>query len=102
MNWSCGYIEATKEKLALARHCFQNFPFVTQQFNLYQKTIAKWCSRCLHTCYGTILNLSHHEGHLQDRIAEGILQTLIEVGPKVVEDPKIMNYLTLCGVVRWR
>ncbi|OAB31403.1 NADP-dependent alcohol dehydrogenase [Flavobacterium fryxellicola] len=29
-----------------------------------------------------------HEGYLQDRIAEGILQTLIEVGPKVVEDPK--------------
>jgi NADP-dependent alcohol dehydrogenase len=28
-----------------------------------------------------------HEGYLQDRIAEGILQTLIEVGPKVVEDP---------------
>ena len=28
-----------------------------------------------------------HEGHLQDRIAEGILHTLIEVGPKVVEDP---------------
>jgi NADP-dependent alcohol dehydrogenase len=32
-----------------------------------------------------------HEGHLQDRIAEGILHTLIEVGPKVVEDPLIMN-----------
>lgn len=29
-----------------------------------------------------------HDGYLQDRIAEGILQTLIEVGPKVVEDPK--------------
>jgi NADP-dependent alcohol dehydrogenase len=28
-----------------------------------------------------------HEGYLQDRIAEGILQTLIEVGPKVVENP---------------
>ncbi|MGA9637326.1 iron-containing alcohol dehydrogenase [Flavobacterium sp.] len=28
-----------------------------------------------------------HEGYLQDRIAEGILQTLIEVGPKVVADP---------------
>jgi NADP-dependent alcohol dehydrogenase len=43
----------------------------------------------LHTCYGTILNYPH-EGHLQDRIAEGILHTLIEVGPKVVEDPQ--NY----------
>jgi alcohol dehydrogenase YqhD (iron-dependent ADH family) len=29
-----------------------------------------------------------HDGYLQDRIAEGILQTLIEVGPKVVENPK--------------
>jgi NADP-dependent alcohol dehydrogenase len=28
-----------------------------------------------------------HEGMLQDRIAEGILQTLIEVGPGVVENP---------------
>lgn len=28
-----------------------------------------------------------HEGFLQDRIAEGILQTLIEVGPGVVENP---------------
>ncbi|WPR72400.1 iron-containing alcohol dehydrogenase [Flavobacterium sp. NG2] len=28
-----------------------------------------------------------HEGYLQDRIAEGILQTLIEVGPKVVANP---------------
>ncbi len=28
-----------------------------------------------------------HEGYLQDRIAEGILQTLIEIGPKVVENP---------------
>lgn len=29
-----------------------------------------------------------HEGYLQDRIAEGILQTLIQVGPEVVENPK--------------
>jgi NADP-dependent alcohol dehydrogenase len=29
-----------------------------------------------------------HEGYLQDRIAEGILQTLLEVGPQVVENPK--------------
>lgn len=27
-----------------------------------------------------------HEGYLQDRFAESILQTLIEIGPKVVED----------------
>jgi len=29
-----------------------------------------------------------HEGYLQDRISEGILQTLIQVGPEVVENPK--------------
>ena len=29
-----------------------------------------------------------HEGYLQDRIAESILQTLIQVGPAVVENPK--------------
>lgn len=28
-----------------------------------------------------------HDGFLQDRIAEGILQTLIEIGPKVVDNP---------------
>ena len=28
-----------------------------------------------------------HDGFLQDRISEGILQTLIEVGPKVVDNP---------------
>jgi NADP-dependent alcohol dehydrogenase len=28
-----------------------------------------------------------HDALLQDRIAEGILQTLIEIGPKVLEDP---------------
>jgi NADP-dependent alcohol dehydrogenase len=43
-----------------------------------------------------------HEGYLQDRIAEGILQTLLEFGPKVVENLKIMPWhLTLCGVVLW-
>lgn len=29
-----------------------------------------------------------HEGYLQDRFAESILQTLIQVGPEVVENPK--------------
>ena len=28
-----------------------------------------------------------HDGYLQDRIAEGILLTLVEIGPKVVENP---------------
>nr|WP_314865477.1 iron-containing alcohol dehydrogenase [uncultured Flavobacterium sp.] len=39
-----------------------------------------------------------HEGYLQDRIAESILQTLIEVGPKVVENPT--NY-TLASNFMW-
>jgi NADP-dependent alcohol dehydrogenase len=41
-----------------------------------------------------------HEGFLQDRIAEGILQTLIEIGPKVVENPTdyalASNYMWSC------
>lgn len=32
-----------------------------------------------------------HDAMLQDRIAEGILQTLIETGPKVAENPKDYN-----------
>ena len=39
-----------------------------------------------------------HEGFLQDRIAESILQTLIEVGPQVVENPT--NY-TLASNFMW-
>jgi NADP-dependent alcohol dehydrogenase len=41
-----------------------------------------------------------HEGYLQDRIAEGILQTLIEIGPKVVQNPSdyalASNYMWCC------
>ncbi|WP_418264368.1 iron-containing alcohol dehydrogenase [Flavobacterium faecale] len=41
-----------------------------------------------------------HEGYLQDRISEGILQTLIEVGPKVVANPKdyvlASNFMWCC------
>ena len=41
-----------------------------------------------------------HNGFLQDRIAEGILQTLIEIGPKVVENPTdyalASNYMWSC------
>ncbi|MNX51316.1 Alcohol dehydrogenase YqhD [compost metagenome] len=39
-----------------------------------------------------------HDGFLQDRIAEGILQTLIQVGPEVVENPT--NY-TLASNFMW-
>lgn len=41
-----------------------------------------------------------HDGYLQDRIAEGILQTLIEIGPKVVQNPSdyslASNYMWCC------
>ncbi len=41
-----------------------------------------------------------HEGYLQDRISEGILQTLIEIGPKVVQNPSdyalASNYMWCC------
>jgi alcohol dehydrogenase YqhD (iron-dependent ADH family) len=39
-----------------------------------------------------------HDGYLQDRIAESILQTLIQVGPEVVENP--MDY-TLASNFMW-
>ncbi len=41
-----------------------------------------------------------HDAYLQDRIAEGILTTLIEIGPKVVEHPTdyvlASNYMWCC------
>lgn len=41
-----------------------------------------------------------HEAYLQDRIAEGILQTLIEIGPKVVANPSdytlASNFMWCC------
>ena len=41
-----------------------------------------------------------HDAYLQDRISEGILQTLIEVGPKVVENPNdyalASNFMWCC------
>lgn len=41
-----------------------------------------------------------HDALLQDRISEGILQTLIEIGPKVVENPSdyklASNYMWSC------
>ena len=41
-----------------------------------------------------------HDGYLQDRIAEGILQTLIEIGPKVVQNSSdyalASNYMWCC------
>ena len=83
-------IEATKEKLAFGGSAL--FP----KFSICDPTVIQSLpKRQLQN--GVVDAYTHvmeqyltypHEGYLQDRIAEGILHTLIEVGPKVVEDPK--------------
>jgi NADP-dependent alcohol dehydrogenase len=83
-------IEATKEKLAFGGSAL--FP----KFSICDPTVIQSLpKRQLQN--GVVDAYTHvmeqyltypHEGYLQDRIAEGILQTLIEVGPKVVENPK--------------
>jgi NADP-dependent alcohol dehydrogenase len=82
-------IEATQEKLAFGGSAL--FP----KFSICDPTvIASLPKRQLQN--GVVDAYTHvmeqyltypHEGFLQDRIAEGILQTLIEVGPSVVENP---------------
>jgi alcohol dehydrogenase YqhD (iron-dependent ADH family) len=60
-------IEATQEKLAFGGSAlFPKFS-ICDPMNLYQKTIAKWCRRCLYSCFRAIFN---HMKVLQDRIAE--------------------------------
>jgi alcohol dehydrogenase YqhD (iron-dependent ADH family) len=83
-------IEATQEKLAFGGSAL--FPL----FSICDPTvIASLPKRQLQN--GVVDAYTHvleqyltypHEGYLQDRIAEGILQTLIQVGPDVVENPK--------------
>ncbi|MFE3867670.1 iron-containing alcohol dehydrogenase [Flavobacterium sp. LS2P90] len=83
-------IEATQEKLAFGGSAL--FP----KFSICDPTvIASLPKRQLQN--GVVDAYTHvleqyltypHEGYLQDRIAEGILQTLIQVGPDVVENPK--------------
>jgi alcohol dehydrogenase YqhD (iron-dependent ADH family) len=83
-------IEATKEKLAFGGSAM--FP----KFSICDPTVIESLpKRQLQN--GVVDAYTHvmeqyltypHEGYLQDRIAEGILQTLLEVGPKVVENPK--------------
>ncbi|WP_339919161.1 iron-containing alcohol dehydrogenase [uncultured Flavobacterium sp.] len=83
-------IESTKEKLAFGGSAL--FP----KFSICDPTVIQSLpKRQLQN--GVVDAYTHvmeqyltypHEGYLQDRIAEGILQTLIEVGPKVVENPK--------------
>ncbi|MGO4820159.1 MULTISPECIES: iron-containing alcohol dehydrogenase [unclassified Flavobacterium] len=83
-------IESTKEKLAFGGSAL--FP----KFSICDPTVIQSLpKRQLQN--GVVDAYTHvmeqyltypHEGYLQDRIAEGILQTLIEVGPQVVENPK--------------
>ncbi|UQD55463.1 iron-containing alcohol dehydrogenase [Flavobacterium sp. K5-23] len=83
-------IESTKEKLAFGGSAM--FP----KFSICDPTVIESLpKRQLQN--GVVDAYTHvmeqyltypHEGYLQDRIAEGILQTLIEIGPKVVENPK--------------
>lgn len=83
-------IEATQEKLAFGGSAL--FP----KFSICDPTVIESLpKRQLQN--GVVDAYTHvmeqyltypHDGYLQDRIAEGILQTLIEVGPKVVENPK--------------
>ncbi|MBA0883347.1 iron-containing alcohol dehydrogenase [Flavobacterium undicola] len=82
-------IAATQEKLAFGGSAL--FP----QFSICDPTVIQSLpKRQLQN--GVVDAFTHvmeqyltypHEGYLQDRIAEGILQTLIEVGPKVVDNP---------------
>ncbi|MFM9988748.1 iron-containing alcohol dehydrogenase [Flavobacterium sp.] len=83
-------IEATQEKLAFGGSAL--FP----KFSICDPTVIeslpkRQLQNGVVDAYTHVLEqyLTYpHDGYLQDRIAEGILQTLIEVGPKVVENPK--------------
>jgi alcohol dehydrogenase YqhD (iron-dependent ADH family) len=83
-------IEATQEKLAFGGSAL--FP----KFSICDPTVIeslpkRQLQNGVVDAYTHVLEqyLTYpHEGYLQDRIAEGILQTLIEIGPKVVENPK--------------
>ena len=82
-------IEATKEKLVLGGSAL--FP----KFSICDPTVIQSLpKRQLQN--GVIDAFTHvmeqyltypHDGMLQDRIAESILQTLVEIGPSVVENP---------------
>ena len=95
-------IEATQEKLAFGGSAL--FP----KFSICDPTvITSLPERQIQN--GIIDAFTHvieqyltypHDGYLQDRIAEGILQTLIEIGPKVVQNPSdyalASNYMWCC------
>ena len=83
-------IEATQEKLAFGGSAL--FP----KFSICDPTVIeslpkRQLQNGVVDAYTHVLEqyLTYpHEGYLQDRIAESILQTLIQVGPEVVENPK--------------
>ena len=82
-------IEATQEKLAFGGSAV--FP----KFSICDPTVIvslpkRQLQNGVVDAYTHVLEqyLTYpHEGYLQDRISESILQTLIEIGPKVVENP---------------
>nr|WP_315170404.1 iron-containing alcohol dehydrogenase [uncultured Flavobacterium sp.] len=82
-------IEATQEKLAFGGSAL--FP----KFSICDPTVIhslpkRQLQNGVVDAYTHVLEqyLTYpHEGYLQDRIAESILQTLLEIGPKVVEHP---------------
>ena len=83
-------IAATKEKLAFGGSAL--FPkFSICDPTVIQSLPKRQLQNGVVDAYTHVLEqyLTYpHEGYLQDRIAESILQTLIQVGPKVVENPK--------------
>ena len=82
-------IEATQEKLAFGGSAL--FP----KFSICDPTVIvslpkRQLQNGVVDAYTHVLEqylTYQHEGYLQDRISESILQTLIEIGPKVVENP---------------
>lgn len=95
-------IEATQEKLTLGGSAL--FPL----FSICDPTVIislpkRQIQNGIVDAYTHVLEqyLTYpHDGYLQDRIAESILQTLIDVGPKVVENPAdyplASNYMWCC------
>lgn len=83
-------IEATQEKLAFGGSAL--FPkFSICDPSVIESLPKRQLQNGVVDAYTHVLEqyLTYpHEGFLQDRIAEGILQTLIQVGPEVVENPK--------------
>jgi len=95
-------IEATQEKLAFGGSAL--FP----QFSICDPTVIeslpkRQIQNGIVDAYTHVMEqyLTYpHDAFLQDRIAEGILTTLIEIGPKVVEHPTdyvlASNYMWCC------